>query len=62
MAKRYSYRILWIWEQKNKEELEHDKKFEEKTKEKNKSILERIRKTEKDWKVWVDWLGWVEAF
>lgn len=60
--KKYSFRLLGINEKYNEQELKQLKEFDEKRKEKNEKILERIRKTEKDWKVFVEWLGWVESF
>ena len=60
--KKYRFRLLNIGEEHNEEEkkyLERQKKKEEKKRE---SILERIRKTEKDWKVFIEWLGRVKAF
>lgn len=60
--KKYSFRLLNVWEKYNEQELEQLKEFDKKREEKNEKILERIRKTEKDWKVFVEWLGWVESF
>lgn len=60
--KKYSFRLLNVWEQYNEQELEQLKKFDGKRNEKNEKILERIRKTEKDWKVFVEWLGRVNSF
>ena len=60
--KKYSYRLLAIWEQKNEEEKIHDKEFEKKLKKKSEEILKRIRSTEKNWKVFVNGLGRVKSF
>lgn len=60
--KRYRFRLLNIWEKYNEQELEQLKEFDEKRKERNDKILERIRKTEKDWKMFVEWLGRVNSF
>lgn len=62
MAKRYSYRLLAIWEQKTEEEKEHDREFLKKVNEKIEKVKERILKTERDWKVHIEGLGWVEKF
>lgn len=60
--KRYSFRLLKVWEKYNEQELKQLKEFDKKREEKNMKVLERIRKTEKDWKVFVEWLGRVESF
>lgn len=60
--KKYSFRLLGIWEEYTKEEKKHLEKVAKKEEKKQNKILERIRKTEKDWKVFVEWLGRVKAF
>lgn len=60
--KKYSFRLLNIWEQYTKEEKKHLEKLSKKNEKKQNKILERIRKTEKEWKVFVEWLGRVKAF
>lgn len=60
--KKYRFRLLNIWEEYSTEEKRYLKKQEKKQEKKNKSILERIRNTEKNWKVFVEWLGRVKAF
>jgi len=60
--KKYSFRLLGIWEKYTEEEKEHLEKVIKKEEERQSKILERIRKTEKNWKVFVEWLGWVKAF
>lgn len=62
MAKRYSYRILNIWEQKSEEEKEMDREFEKRYKKNQERVLERIRSTEVNGKVYVSGLGWVNRF
>jgi hypothetical protein len=60
--KKYRFRLLNVWEKYTEEEKEYLEETAKKDKEKQNKILERIRKTEKDWKVFVEWLGWVKAF
>lgn len=60
--KTYNFRLLNIWEEYTEEEKEHLEELKKKQEKKNEKVLERIRKTEKDWKVFIEWLWRVKAF
>ena len=60
--KKYNYRLLSIGEIKTEEEKKIDKEREKNLKKKMSKVLERIRKTEINGKVYVDGLGRVKSF
>lgn len=60
--KTYKFRLLNIGEEYTEEEKEHLEELKKKQEKKNEKVLERIRKTEKDWKVFIEWLWRVKAF
>jgi len=60
--RKYNYRLLSIGEKKTEEEKKIDKEREKNLKKKMSKVLERIRKTEINGKVYVDGLGRVKSF
>lgn len=60
--KKYNYRLLSIGEIKTEEEKKIDKEREKNLKKKMSKVLERIRKTEVNGKVYVEGLGRVKSF
>lgn len=60
--RKYNYRLLSIGEIKTEEEKKIDKEREKNLKKKMSKVLERIRKTEVNGKVYVDGLGRVKSF
>lgn len=60
--RKYNYRLLSIGEIKTEEEKKIDKEREKNLKKKMSKVLERIRKTEINGKVYVDGLGRVKSF
>lgn len=60
--KKYNYRLLSIGEIKTEEEKKIDKEREKNLKKKMSKVLERIRKTEINGKVYVEGLGRVKSF
>lgn len=60
--KKYNYRLLSIGEIKTEEEKKIDKEREKNLKKKMSKVLERIRKTEVNGKIYVEGLGRVKSF
>lgn len=60
--RKYNYRLLNIGEKKTEEEKKIDKEREKNLEKKMSKVLERIRKTEVNGKVFVEWLGRVKSF
>ena len=60
--RKYNYRLLSIGEKKTEEEKKIDEEREKNLKKKMSKVLERIRKTEVNGKVYVDGLGRVKSF
>lgn len=60
--RKYNYRLLSIGEIKTEEEKKIDKEREKNLKKKMSKVLERIRKTEINGKVYVEGLGRVKSF
>ena len=60
--RKYNYRLLSIGEIKTEEEKKIDKEREKNLKKKMSKVLERIRKTEVNGKVYIDGLGRVKSF
>ena len=60
--RKYNYRLLSIGEIKTEEEKKIDKEREKNLKKKMSKVLDRIRKTEINGKVYVDGLGRVKSF
>jgi len=60
--RKYNYRLLSIGEIKTEEEKKIDKEREKNLKKKMSKVLERIRKTEVNGKVYVEGLGRVKSF
>lgn len=60
--KTYRFRLLNIGEEYSEEEKKHLEEMKKKEEKKQNKILERIRKTEREWKVFIEWLWRVKAF
>ena len=60
--KKYNYRLLSIGEKKTEEEKKIDEEREKNLKKRMSKVLDRIRKTEVNGKVYVEGLGRVKSF
>ena len=60
--RKYNYRLLSIGEKKTEEEKKIDEEREKNLKKRMSKVLDRIRKTEVNGKVYVEGLGRVKSF